>query len=177
MALINQLKQTFTRRSLLQKSLLCLAGAFGPRLATGEVQPAKTQSAPAGAQTLTFYTSALRSRAPGQAPGKLPSWNGRANRHGDLLDRPAGKKVGEFGATCFGPEGGAGGFNLELQTVKLGEGTLFGIGSGASSDDQKVHAIVGGTGRFAGAKGSFVVRRNPGNGSDKAVEFVITLLT
>jgi hypothetical protein len=172
--MMNENRPTISRRSLLQKGLLCAGAMFGVQLATREPERAKLPSAAAGAMTLAFYADTLRGRAHGQLPGKLPVWNGGANRHGDLLDGPGGKKVGEFAANSFGTGGGAGGSNFEMQTVKLTEGTLFGIGAAGNADDEKVHAIVGGTGRFAGAKGSFVVRR-----SDRkrgGVEFVISLL-
>ncbi len=179
---MNELNPTTTRRSVLQKGLLCVAGAFGLQLAPRDAQAAESPPPPPGGQTLVYYSSSLRARTPGQQPGKLPTPNGRLNRHAALLDRPDGKKVGEFTATRFGtdataPANGPAGFHLELQTLHLPDGTLFGIGSGPGTEEQQVQAIVGGTGRFAGAKGSYVLRRSAQATRDGSVEFVITLLT
>jgi hypothetical protein len=174
---MNELKQTISRRSVLQRSLLFVAGACGLQLAPSTGRAAEVP--PDGRATLTLYSPSWRARSPGQRPGKLPTRSGLLNRHGDLLDGVSGKKVGEFTATCFGsdssfPPASSTGFNLELQTLRLQDGTLFGIGSG--SEEQKVHAILGGTGRFAGAKGSYVVRRTAQGPKEGAVEFVINLL-
>lgn len=181
---MNELQQPTSRRTLLQRSLLCVAGAFGLKLAPRDAQASDPPPSSAGGSSLTVYARALRVRSAGQQPGKLPVWNGRLNSHGELLDRPDGQKVGEFSATRFGPDApfqagsGSAGGNVELQTLQLSDGTLFGIGgANLSADGAKAHAILGGTGRFAGAKGSYVVRRGSTGSSDGAIEFVITLLS
>jgi hypothetical protein len=179
---MNELNPTTSRRTLLQRGLLFVAGACGLQLAPREGQAALSPPAPDGSTTLTFYSKSLRAHRPGQQPGKLPTPDGRLSRHGDLLDAPDGQKVGEFAATCFGSDhswtmAGPAGSNLEIQTLHLPDGSLFGMG--ASSAEQNVHAILGGTGRFAGAKGSYVIRRQTPKEQTKdcGVEFVINLLT
>jgi hypothetical protein len=158
---------------------LFVAGACGLQLAS-QTPRAALPAAPSGTTTLTFYATSLRAHRTGQQPGKLPTPNGRLHRHGDLLDAPDGKKVGQFAATSLGPDGsfGAGGptgMNLEIQTLQLVDGCLFGMGTGP--EEQNVHAILGGTGRFAGAKGSYVIRSQTAEQEAKreGVEFVINL--
>jgi hypothetical protein len=101
---------------------------------------------------------------------------------GELFDAPAdagGSKVGELYATCtcvnspFGP-GPLSATLLEQHTLNLQDGTLTGIGT--SQDDEGVFAIVGGTGRFAGARGSYTARQSPiGRGGDGTAELVISV--
>ena len=185
---MNEVLQPTTRRTMLQRGLVFVAGVLGVQLPTpdarGEPAPPAPSppAAPSGGKTLTFYARRLLVHCPTQKPGDLTTRSGRLHSHGDLLDRPDGAKVGEFSATCLGPESpfGCAGTNhaVELQTLKVTNGTLFGIcGAGPVAGGERAHAILGGTGRFAGAKGSYVIRQSPtGRGGD-SVEFQITLLS
>ena len=101
---------------------------------------------------------------------------------GELLDGPvgaAGVKVGEFYATCtcvnapFGAGPLAAGF-VEHHSLNLGDGTLTGMGT--SHGEESTFAIVGGTGRYAGARGSYVARQLPVElGGDGTAELVLTV--
>jgi hypothetical protein len=101
---------------------------------------------------------------------------------GELLNGPidaAGIKVGELYATCtcvdapFGAGPLAASF-VEHHTLNLGDGTL--VGMGTSQGDDGTFAIVGGTGRYAGARGSYVARQLPLElGGDGTAELVVTL--
>jgi hypothetical protein len=176
------------RRALLKRGLACLAGAAGLRLAgpapqavaSPVVEPASP--APAGGTTIKFYSRRLHVRLGGAKPGLVPSPNGRVNSRCDLLESPDGAKVGDFTATCFSPDSpfgfAASEHDVELQTLKVADGTLFGIGaSGPGSKGERAQAVLGGTGRFAGARGSYVIRQNgPGQG-EESFEILITLLT
>ncbi len=101
-------------------------------------------------------------------------------RCGDLLDGPNGERIGEFFTsgfcleTPFGPQNMASS-NLEFQTFVLPEGTLFGIGA-AGPGAERALAVLGGTGCFASARGSYVEREvtSAAAGRD-AVEFVLSL--
>jgi len=178
---MNELNPATSRRTLLQRGLLFVAGACGLHLAPGETQAAAPPPAPAGSTTLTYYSKGLRAHKPGQRPGKIPTPSGRLHRQGELLDAPDGKRVGDFAAACFGSDNSwaadaPASSKLEIQMLQFAEGWLFGMGS--SSEGQSVHAIVGGTGRFAGAKGSYTIRRQTLEPAGKAagLEFVINLL-
>jgi len=101
---------------------------------------------------------------------------------GELLDGPtdsAGVKVGEFYATCtcVGAPFGAGPLAaafVEHHTLNLGDGTLTGMGT--SQGEESTFAIVGGTGRYAGARGSYVARQLPVElGGDGTAELMVTI--
>lgn len=185
---MNEMLQPTTRRTVLQRCLAFAVGALGAPLAApdarGEPAPAvpSVPPAPDGAKTLSFYARRLQVHCPSRKPGEFQVWSGRLHSHGDLLQQPGGAKVGEFSAICFGPEspfGGAGTDHaVELQTLKVPNGTLFGIGcAGPAAEGERAHAILGGTGRFAGAKGSYVIRQNPTGRGEESIEFLITLIT
>jgi hypothetical protein len=185
---MNETIQQTTRRTVLQRCLLFVAGAFGvpmvnagtpgrPQLPSPNAKP-EVQSA----NTVRFYARRVQVQSQRQKPGEFPAWTGRLHSRTDLLDQPNGAKIGEFAAACFGPESffGSTGSNhaMELQTLKVSDGTLFGIGTaGPTSAGEREHAILGGTGRFAGARGSYVIRQNPTTAGKESLEFVITLLS
>ena len=64
--------------------------------------------------------------------------------------------------------------SIELHTFTLTGGSLFGIGTAAG--DEGTFAIVGGTGRYAGLRGSYqAVQRPNGVGGDGSAEFTLNL--
>jgi hypothetical protein len=101
--------------------------------------------------------------------------------YGDLVDPVAGTRVGEFSTNGFCPETPFGprlvaASNIEFQTFTLPDGTLFGMGAAGPGGGDKAYAVLGGTGRFAGARGSYVARTAAaGPGGRDAVEFTLTL--
>src|SRR5262245_47534565 len=107
---MNQVLEPSTRRSMLQRGLVFIAGVLGVPLAVPDVRgepapPTPTlPPTPTGQTTIQFYTRRLVVHSPSRRPGDLPVWSGRLHSHGDLLDRPKGTKVGQFSATCMGPE-------------------------------------------------------------------------
>jgi hypothetical protein len=151
-----------TRRSALLRGLLLAAGAVGIGAGAGAAKVATDERAEtAGTRTLRLYATELRVAAP--APGTAPS---PAAPSGALLDgdlRPAGR----FAATPF-----AGADGLQLHSFTLADGTILGLGSAVL--EEGVHAIVGGTGRYAGAAGSYVARpavELPGRSAEITVTF------
>lgn len=150
------------RRTFLQRTLLVVGGALGlttlARRSTPEA-PQAPVAAPPAARTLTLHG---RRRWP-SPDGRLPGAPARERliRQGEILDGAGGAAVGEFCSSGFYREGPfgphpTGGANLEFQTFRLGDGTLFGIGAATPGRGQRAFAILGGTGRFAGAQGSYV---------------------
>jgi len=89
--------------------------------------------------------------------------------------------VGEFYAnglgleTAFGPSVPAVSC-VEFQTFQLPDGVLFGVGAGGGAGAQRTWAVLGGTGRFAGARGTYVEREvSVAPAGRGAVEFILTL--
>ena len=173
------------RRTLLQRGLALLAG--GVAVATGvRTVQAEEPTAPVvdvGPQrrrhTLTLYA---HKRPVAGVRGGHPAHgtDARTLASGDLLDAPGGSAVGSFYTNCFcmgtplGPHARASS-NLEFQVLELAEGTLFGICGGTNGSAAKAHAIVGGTGRYAGASGSYVERPAADTARRDVVELIVTL--
>jgi hypothetical protein len=172
------------RRTLLQRGLALLAGgvavATGSRMvrADSRIVPRpedRSDPQPPGT-TLTLYT---RQRPLAPPPAATPVQGGHARQltSGDLLDAPDGRPIGTVYTNCFcaaAPfSAQKSGTDLEFQVMHLDDGTLFGMCGGAAEGGARVRAIVGGTGRFAGARGAYVERAAAG--ARDVVEFVVTL--
>lgn len=182
-----------TRRQALKRGLVLLGAAAGVGSA-GKALSATMKSepgaAPAPARTtaateqLTLHGRQWHVSSGDLRPGQLPDRGQRLLGRGELLDRPNGQKVGDFFATAFGidsagragPDGAA---TLELHTFNLADGSIIGTGTAkASVDADDVFAIVGGTGRYVGARGSYVARQQPLElGGDGTASFTLTLIT
>ncbi len=171
------------RRTLLRRGLLLFGALVGGRAAITSVADAAHVSPPAqpGSTTFTFGGRNLTARmAQGQA--MRPRVGDRLGVWGELLG-PDGTQRGEFYAasvcmrTPFG-DSPFGATTLDMQTFNLPEGSIVGMGTGQLVDETTaVYAIVGGTGRYLGARGSYVARQQPyGLGGDGSAEFTFTLL-
>jgi hypothetical protein len=172
------------RRTLLQRGLALLAGgvavATGSRVirAEGRIAPTpvgRTDPQPPGT-TLLLYTR-QRPIAPPPTPAPVQAGHARLLTSGDLLDAPDGRRIGAVYTNCFCPaapfSAQKSGSDLEFQVMHLDDGTLFGMCGGTAERGARVRAIVGGTGRFAGARGVYLER--PAAGERDVVEFVVTL--
>jgi hypothetical protein len=108
--------------------------------------------------------------------GSAPTAPGSAS--GELFD-DEGRSIGAFYAHGLAQPSPVGGLPvahlLELQTFVLENGTLFGLGAVAGRDGARSCAVLGGTGEFAGAQGSYVERPAEDAGGGGGVEFVVTL--
>ena len=179
-----------TRREALKRGLVLVGAAAGMGTAgkvvagtSRPVAPAKAASGPKTEQ-ITMHGRQWHVSSAGLRPGELPDRGQRLLGQGELVDRPGGDKVGEFFATSFGidspgragPEGAA---TLELHTFNLAGGSIIGTGTArAALDAEDVFAIVGGTGRYVGARGSYVARQQPQEfGGDGTAEFTFTVIT
>ena len=142
------------RRTFFQRGLALLAG--GAALG-GTARWAGAASPPTAANnTLTLYAR-LRPVA-----GHQHSSDGRILATGELLDGLDGERIGTFYANCFGaptPFGvhAAAPSTMELHVLQLNDGTLFGMGSGRDASGEQPVAIIGGTGRFAGRAGAYLL--------------------
>lgn len=164
------------RRTLLQRGLALLAG--GAAVATGARLTRGTRPLPEDGSLVVYARRRPFAGPPSgtqhaSAPGALLA-------SGDLLDAPDGKPIGSFHTNCF-CHGAVGSHqvtrpSLEFQVLQLKDGTLYGIFAGEAADGTKSHAIAGGTGRFAGARGQYLERIAAGQSAgDDVVQFVVSL--
>jgi hypothetical protein len=114
--------------------------------------------------------------SPSRRAGQLPEKGDRHTAYAELLDRPGGRGVGHFTAahlTLDSPFAGAS--SLQLHAFELETGTIHGLGSAARGAEGSF-VVLGGTGRFAGARGSYVARLRPRElGGDGSAEFEFAL--
>lgn len=160
-----------TRRNAVSRALLAIAGLAGLGAAGAGAKLAPT-SEPSAVVLYGRNWRTSRGRL-----GELPTEGERISVRGELIDDKHGLRVGEFFAAGFAIGGGAHpahGERLELHTFKLRDGTI--IGSGTAGQLEGVFAILGGTGRYAGARGTYVARqRHQDFGGDGSAEFVLNL--
>jgi len=159
-----------TRRNAVSRALLAVAGLAGLGAASaGGLRLA----APSEPNAFVLYGRNWRT-----SQSELPTEGERISVRGELIDPERGAPVGEFYAAAFAIGGGshpAQGERLELHTFKLRDGTI--IGSGTSGQLEGVFAILGGTGRFASARGTYIARqRHQDFGGDGSAEFVLKLM-
>ncbi len=160
-----------SRREMMKRGLALLGAAVGVH-AVGKLDPADLASA-VSLLGVDFHLS----RAAGAGP--LPARGDAAVATGSLVDA-AGEVIGAFHGTRVAVDTpGAVGIEapvaLEWHTLTLPGGTLFGTGAASHSVDHgDTYAIVGGTGRYAGATGSYVAYlRHRELGGDGTAEFTI----
>ena len=157
-----------TRRGALGRALLGLGGLVG----LGAAGEARARSL----ETLVLHARDVVADIPdGRA---MPMRGDRLTLRAELLHRPGGRAVGELHGASFalrGPGAHASDTErLELHTFKLRDGTI--IGSGTSGALEGEFAILGGTGRYAGARGTYVARQSRHElGGDGTAEFRFTL--
>ena len=167
------------RRDAVRRVMVLLAGVFGFGLA----QAPPTIAAPEKSHELhptrfVLYgvdwhrDSASGNAGSPQIPGE------RATIYGTLLAEPGGAPVGEFQAASFfgdSPFSTSESTSLEMHTFKLAGDTIFGVGS--ASDSGGVFAVIGGSGRFNGARGSYSAEQSAHEtGGDGTARFEFTLL-
>jgi hypothetical protein len=159
------------RRTLLQRGLAFVGG--GAALAIGarwqRTEPSTAAAAPAA---LTFYAR--------KGPPAPTAGDGRLVAAGELYDAPGGTAVGAFYANSFcvgapfeAHPGAA--TNLQFQVLQLPEGTLFTMSGGDGGGETTLHAIVGGTSRYAGARGSCVEQPAVETDAPGTIKFTVTL--
>ena len=129
-------------------------------------------------ETLVLYARDVVADTPDGRAGAMPMRGDRLTLRGELLHRPDGHAVGELHGASFALRGpgahGSDAERLELHTFKLRDGTI--IGSGTSDALEGEFAILGGTGRYAGARGTYVARQSRRElGGDGTAEFRFTL--
>jgi hypothetical protein len=110
---------------------------------------------------------------PRTPPPRRPAARGdRATLVAELYDAH-GHRAGElFGAAIAlrGPGEPAGADHLELHTFELTDGTI--VGSGTAGLGEGTFAVLGGTGRYAGARGTYRIGRPEGEPAEIAVSLL-----
>ncbi len=148
---------TSSRRSLLS-GLGVAAGVAGTAavLGTPELAAARGPGLPA-----VIHGADWRVVRPGVAPGTLPPFGVPALPHGRLVDE-SGADIGSFEAAVL-PSSGTG---THLHRLEFVDGTISAVGP--ATFDEATFAVVGGTGRYAGASGSYRLRQRPAPSSGTA---------
>jgi hypothetical protein len=166
--------ETTKRRGFVQRVLCLFGGAIG-----ASSLPAPSSAAPAAivpianSGTIRLHLECRHKHRSGQQSGHMICG-------GEIQDE-TGRAVGQFHANCFGAESTFGtvnpfaASNVEMHTIRLADGMLFGMGaSNSKTENEKAHAIIGGTGRFAGARGTYIIA---GGNDPKGSQLTINLIS
>ncbi len=151
-----------TRRNAIRRGLLAAGGLIG--LGAGARTAANRSVRVAGTTDITLYAPDLAT--PTARSGEAPA------ARSEVLDAPEGRPVGEVHVAVvpvLGP--GASSSNadrMEWHTFHLQGGTI--LGAGSAGTEGGAFSVIGGTGRFANARGTYDLRRVPGG-----AEFVLRL--
>lgn len=178
----------WTRRGALKSGVALLAGAVGLEVvgrARGVDAAAELPlpALPRTAATLTLNARNLRAVAPGGRPGMPVEKGAQAILSADLLDA-AGAMVGSLTGVSHctvaplssdDPPVGA----VETHTLSLRDGSIVAMGtSPAVARGTGALAVVGGTGRYAGATGTCVVEQQTDvAGGHGCARYTLTLIT
>lgn len=156
-----------TRRSALGKLGLLAAGAIGVGYAAREATDAAPAARPRP-EPLTLRGREFRLHSPARVAGEKPPPGDRPTPQGRLVDG-RDRPIGEFRSALL-PAMTA----LELHTFDLVDGQIFGVG--APRPGIGTFAVIGGTGRYAGASGSYVATQSLRElGGDGTAEFRLIL--
>ena len=162
------------RRALLQRGAALLGGAIG----LGGTASAASTALPAlaGEAEGDFTLRLFGKRRPRARAGKSARTTPAAPAaYGDLALEPGAEPIGSFRSNGLGQASALPDLPvaaLEIQSFELAGGTLFGIGAPLGRDGERHCAVLGGTGRFATSRGSYLERPAEAAG---LVEFVFTL--
>jgi hypothetical protein len=173
--------KTTTRGGALKRLALFAGGAIGVGVAGTKALSGENAAAPAAvpaavpaaatdgrkSRTAVLHGRDWRLTKPLSEKGTVPELKERLIPTGRIVDTK-GADLGKFRASWL-PDGA-----LQLHTFDLFDGTLLGIGPAGAHDSP--FAIVGGTGRYAGATGTYVAKQSPRElGGDGTAEFTLTL--
>ncbi len=170
------------RRRLLKRGALFFAGVAGLGLASKTAVEA-APAPPVQDTALRMEVQGVNWRLvyPERPRGVLPVRGQRSSSFGELLR--GGAKIGEFYASSFqfgrpfGHSELAAGA-LETHHFNFVDGTIVGIGTLVDLDgSESVHAIIGGTGRYEGATGSYRASQHPIEmGGDGTADFTFNII-
>jgi hypothetical protein len=159
-----------TRKGMLGRGLALVGGLAGAGAAARGLGPGDEE-------TLVLH---VRER---MRPPASPEQAGeRLTLVAELYGRDGAQAGNLYGAgfALRGPGEPAGPSRLELHTLELADGSIVGTGTiGAGTGDllEGSFAILGGTGRYAGARGTYVVRRPPADAASSSDAELLVRLT
>ena len=162
------------RRSILTRGLAGLAGGIALFAGRSDSRPAVVPATRPGPRTSELYGRGWYAHSTELKFGELPRAGDRYAVYGDLFDSLDGKKIGDFSSANFALT--THGSTVEVHTLNLATGSIVGIGSGAGA--RRTYAIVGGTGAYSGARGSYIAEQDIyGFGGNGTAKFSLTLTT
>jgi hypothetical protein len=161
------------RRSVLTRGAAGLAAGLALFIGRTDSRPTVVVSK-GDPRTVTLYGRGWTAHADDLRFGVLPKPGERYAVHGDLAESANGLKVGDFASAVFTLA--AHGNTVEMHTINLASGSIIGMGSGIGA--KRTFAIVGGTGKYTGARGSYVVEQDIyGFGGTGAAKLSLTIAT
>ena len=176
---MGEANRTSSRRGVLGRGLMLAAGALGLGAARADASVKVTPTVSTNAaEELRLFGRNFHLQAADHRAGQVPEKGERHSAYGELLARRNGKKViGHFTAAYLTQDSpfAAGRSSLEIHTFALKDGTIHGLGS-VTRGAEGHFVILGGTGRYSGAHGSYVARQNTRElGGNGTAEFHLTL--
>ena len=167
-----------SRRGVLGRGLVLLAGVVGVGAGAGATKLATDKDTRVATEQIRLQGRNWILQTPDRRPGERLVAGERGTVYGELVDAN-GTAMGQFygsrmavQSSLAGPADADG--SLELHTFRLAGGTLLGIGSVIGGES--IFSIAGGTGRFAGSRGSYVAEQRLRElGGDGTAEFTIDL--
>ena len=175
------------RRQALRNGFMFLGAAVGIGAASKDLTAAQLEDKPPEAtpgKKLVIEARHLRISSQDLRRGELPRAGMRMTARAEIVSASSkNQKCGEFLATYHrvsnpGKVADHEPGSLEQHTFILPEGTIFGTGVSVSAlDGEGQFAIVGGTGRYHGARGSYITRQSHVDfGGDGSATFTFTLI-
>jgi hypothetical protein len=177
----------WTRRGALRSGIALIAGAAGlevvSRARVDAAAPAQPATGPAPVTTMVLQARGLRVVPAGGRMGAPAEPGQPITLHADLVDASgahAGSLTGVSHCTSAplssddSPVGA-----VEMHTMTLRDGTIVGIGtSPAVGTGSAAFAVVGGTGRYTGARGSYLAeQQTDAAGGHGFARYTVTLVT
>jgi hypothetical protein len=174
------------RRDALKGGVTLLGAALGIGAASKSGLAATPDRAEESKQSVPLVLHGQRWRITSQdlRRGELPRAGIRMLARGEIMDKPShGRKIGDFFATYHrlntpGKVAHHEPGSLELHTFVFPDGTIVGSGvATAATDSEGQFAIIGGTGRYQGVRGSYVARQSYSDfGGDGTATLTLTLI-
>jgi hypothetical protein len=173
------------RRDALMRGFALLGAAVG--IGVASKAPAAAQDDPPESKPVKqviLHARHLRIRSQDLRRGELPQAGLRMLAQGEVVSTPlSGQKVGSFFATYHristpGKVADHEPGSFEHHTFVLADGSIFGSGVATSgTESEGEFAIVGGTGRYLGARGSYMARQSHVDfGGNGTATFTLTLI-